>query len=1094
MINGFRHFYLLLIAILLPLASLGGTPRTTGEYAVVLEDAPLAASIASTKELKTAAAADRRARIQRAQATVRKSLADRKVQETYSTDLLVNAIFVRATAEQAEQIAKTPGVRYVQYLPPVKPKLNRALDLMRVLQGWTLVGGEGNAGAGVKIGILDSGIDHTHPAFQDDSLQVPAGFPKGRPEDLPYTNRKIIVARSYVSLLPFAEVRAEDSRPDDKTPRDRKGHGTAVAMTAAGRRVSGTAATITGVAPKAFLGNYKIFGSPGVNDATRTSVIIRALQDAIADGMDIVTLSLGSPAEFGPLVRDRDCAATTSPGFDIPSDACDVRAYAVENAVRLGLTVVVPAGNDGVEFDIPAYNTINTPGTASSAITVGASTNAHVWYSTVRAESGSAPSNLREIDALFGNGPKPSPTLTAPLRDVTAFQDNGLACAPLGRDTLVGALALIQRGDCSYAEKVNNAQRAGAVGVVLFQPDGNNGLGYPEGLSGTGIPLVLVRNNDGVALKQFLAANPDPLVTLDIRLRERSEVSNTVAYFTSHGPSIGDVTRGEAPIKPELVAVGTDLYFAAQSLDPNGALYDPAGFTAGQGTSFAVPMVAGAAALVKQRFPSFTPAQVKSAVVTTATLDVDGPDGTARVVAVGNGKLNVQGALQVNTTVDPVTLSFGVVRASAPLPKTVSLVLTNVTNQPTTLDLAIARRETDSAAQLTVTPNRVQLNPGQRTTVTVRLAGNLPQPGQYEGALTIRGSGAGLRVPFLYLVGDGIPFDVLSMYGQDFVGIVSEQGWLLEAKVVDRYGVPVSNANANFTTVRGGGRVTSQLTETDVAGITFANVTLGPQLGEQQFALDIGRIRLDFFGRARLQPVIDTDGVVNAASGQPGRVAPGSYISIFGRGLAEATRIASTASLPFSLAGVSVSFDAPGISVPGRLHFVSEGQINVQVPWEFRGLNSVQMKVSIADGPNDQSAVYSVPLANQSPAFFEFDDAAGGRRLLAAVNLAGQVVTVANPIRRGDVVQLYANGLGPVDNDQQSGEPAPVSPLARTVNPPVVTIGNRPAEVLFCGLTPGNVGLYQINVRVPADAPSGLQPVALTISGSTARTATLPLN
>ncbi len=1093
MTHGIRQFYLFLIAILLPLAAFGGPPRTTGEYAVVLEDPPLAATISSTKELKTTSAVDRRARIQRAQAAVRKTLAERKVRETYSTDLLVNAIFVRATPTQAEEIAKTPGVRYVQFLPPVKPKLNRALDLMRVLEGWTLVGGEGNAGAGVRIGILDSGIDHTHPAFQDDSLQVPAGFPKGRPEDLPYTNRKIIVARSYVSLLPFAEVRAEDSRPDDKTPRDRKGHGTAVAMAAAGRRVSGPAATITGVAPKAFLGNYKIFGSPGVNDATRTSVIIRALQDAIADGMDIVTLSLGSPAEFGPLVRDPFCAGQ-SPGLEIPSDACDVRAYAVENAVRLGLTVVVAAGNDGIEFEIPAYNTINTPGTATSAITVGASSNAHVWFSTVRVESVSAPSNLREIDTLFGNGPKPTPTLTAPLRDVTALQDNGLACTPLGNGTLAGAIALIQRGDCSYAEKVNNAQRAGAVGVILYQPDGVNGLGFPQGLAGTGIPLVLIGNSDGVALKQFVAANPDPPVTLDIRLRERSEVANTVAYFTSHGPSIGDVTRGEAPIKPELVAVGTDLYMATQSLDPNGAQYDATGFTADQGTSFAAPMVAGAAALVKQRFPSFTPAQIKSAVVTTATLDVDGPDGTARVVAVGNGKLNVQGALQVSTVVDPVTLSFGVINSGSPLPKTLSLVLTNVTGQPTALDLAIVRRDADSAAQLTVTPSRVELTPGQRTTVTVRLAGSVPPPGQYEGALTIRGSGSDLRVPFLYLVGDGRPFDVLSMYGQDFVGIVSEQGWLLEAKVVDRYGVPVQNANANFTAVRGGGRVDSQLAQTDVAGITFANITLGPTLGEQQFALNIGSIRLDFFGRARLQPVIDTDGVVNAASGQVGRVAPGSYISIFGRGLAEATRIASTASLPLSLAGVSVSFDTPGISVPGRLHFVSEGQINVQVPWEFRGLNSVQMKVSIADGPNDQSALYSVGLANQSPAFFEFDDAAGGRRLLAAVNLAGQVVTVGNPIRRGDIVQLYANGLGPVDNEQQSGEPAPVSPLARTVNAPTVTIGNRPAEVFFCGLTPGSVGLYQINVRVPADAPSGLQPVGLTINGSAARAATLPLN
>mgnify|MGYP000844154666 CR=1 FL=1 len=103
---------------------------------------------------------------------------------------------------------------------------------------------------------------------------------------------------------------------------------------------------------------------------------------------------------------------------------------------------------------------------------------------------------------------------------------------------------------------------------------------------------------------------------------------------------------------------------------------------------------------------------------------------------------------------------------------------------------------------------------------------------------------------------------------QDMIGVGDSR---------DQYGVPVYNAAANFTVVRGGGRVDSQLPRTDVAGITFANITLGPQLGEQQFALNIANLSpLSFFGRARRQPAIDTDGVVNAATGLPGRVAPGS--------------------------------------------------------------------------------------------------------------------------------------------------------------------------------------------------------------------------
>src|SRR5262249_22298119 len=158
--------------------------------------------------------------------------------------------------------------------------------------------------------------------------------------------------------------------------------------------------------------------SPGVNDTTKTPVIIQALEDAINDGMDVVTLSIGSPASYGPLDRCRD-----RQGRD---QACDIRADAVENAVRAGLVVVVSAGNDG-DFGLrfPALNSIHTPGTAPSAITVGATTNAHVFFASVRT------SGLDRINALFGNGPRPDAAFTAPLRDVAALQDNGRACSPL---------------------------------------------------------------------------------------------------------------------------------------------------------------------------------------------------------------------------------------------------------------------------------------------------------------------------------------------------------------------------------------------------------------------------------------------------------------------------------------------------------------------------------------------------------------------------------------------------------------------------------------------------------------------------------------
>jgi len=99
----------------------------------------------------------------------------------------------------------------------------------------------------------------------------------------------------------------------------------------------------------------------------------------------------------------------------------------------------------------------------------------------------------------------------------------------------------------------------------------------------------------------------------------------------------------------------------------------------------------------------------------------------------------------------------------------------------------------------------------------------------------------------------------------------------------------------------------------------------------------------------------------------------------------------------------------------------------------------------------------------------------------------------ANPARRGRIVQLYANGLGPVDNTPPSGEPTPAQPLAVTRAQPEVLIAGRRAQVHFSGLAPFVVGLYQINVTVPADAPVGPQPVTVSVGGVTSKSVLLPL-
>ncbi|MBC8167275.1 MAG: S8 family serine peptidase, partial [Bryobacteraceae bacterium] len=255
---------------------------------------------------------------------------------------MMNAMFIKASATDAAQLATMPGVVRVLPVRKVKMFLDRAVTLTRVTDVWNQVGTD-NAGAGIKIAIIDTGIDVGHAGFQDSSLTIPVSFPRANNStDLAYTNSKVIVARSYVDML---------SSPDpDVSARDRVGHGTALAMIAAGVRNSGPLATIAGVAPKAWLGSYKVFGSPGVNDNAGDDAVMKAMDDAVADGMDVISMSLGS--DIAPRLAD------------------DPDVNAVERATRAGVIVIVSAGNNG-----PGSGTIASPATAPSAIATGASTN-----------------------------------------------------------------------------------------------------------------------------------------------------------------------------------------------------------------------------------------------------------------------------------------------------------------------------------------------------------------------------------------------------------------------------------------------------------------------------------------------------------------------------------------------------------------------------------------------------------------------------------------------------------------------------------------------------------------------------------------------
>jgi uncharacterized protein (TIGR03437 family) len=1052
--------------ILLAFTAFGQTPSRLVDYALVLEDPPVARKAQSRIALQGAESQAHLQKIRKAQSGVLAELARRKVRVVSTQQTLVNAVFVSATRETALELRKIPGVVYVQYLPPVKRDLNTAVNLVNASTAYASVGGASNAGAGIKIGIIDTGIDQTHPGFQDSSLTPPSGFPKG---DANFTNKKVIVARSYVSLVSagFTTNPVETSRPDDNSPRDRVGHGTGIAMIAAGVQNTGPAGTIQGIAPKAFLGNYKIFGSPGVNDFTNFAAINQALLDALTDRMDIVTLSVseGDRAFYGPV--DVDPLACGGP--------CDVRAQAVESAVKLGMVVVTSAGNGGGPIGLlpTTLGNITTPGTAPSGITVGASTNGHLVYQSVHVNGSGAPPGLQNIRALFGDGSRIGAPLTAPVRDASTLQNDGLACSALPAGSLNGAIALIQRGNCFLYAKINNAQSAGAVGVILYQSSGRDDiLNVLVGVQNTGIPAVIIGNADGNALKSLLVSNPSSTATLDPALTTVNSTANTVAPFSSRGPAIGlfapnpaDVARA---IKPELVAPGDSIYTATQKFDPNGDVYNVSGYTAVSGTSYAVPIVAGAVALVKQKNSALTPAQLKSAVVNTATQDVTDGGDTARVNAVGAGKLSIGDAVNVAATLEPATLAFGQLTTTT-VSASLTLNITNVSNSGATFNFAVRPRDTESNASVQISQTSLTLPPNQHNSVTVTLRGTLPKPGNYEGFIEVTGAGPTLHVPYQYLVSDLVPANVFPI--QDFFGYPNSNGWGIALRLSDQYGIPLVGRPANFAVKQGKATIAGGDIQTFNYGIAGVQINLGSDTGDQVFTGTAGGLSFEFDEFSRQLPTIPANGVVNAATFQVGQgMAAGSYISIFGTLLSDANAIVTTPSLPVSLALVSISFDGGGLSLPGHIHFVSPGQINVQIPWEFQGQSSVQMKVTYGDFL--WSDIYTVPLGTYSPGVFAITDASGA------------VISQSNPAKRGQTIIVYANGLGPVDRPVVSGDPTPATlPLTNTLVPPSINIGGRTATAAFSGLTPGSVGLYQLNVVVPADAQTGAQQMKISIGG-----------
>jgi subtilisin family serine protease len=542
-----------------------------------------------------------------------------------------NAFSAAMTVQEARKLATLDGVISVTPVEVHTLQMDRSPQLIGATSIWE---GDWNPwapasdllrarGEGMVIGVIDSGINVDHRVFSDDPDQGathdysnPYGRFLGECDQAAITcNNKL------VGVYDFTTEGTLGRDPDGD------GHGTHVASIAAGNAWTGITLSnlsgsfsMTGVAPHAHIISYKVCYDKHPTDSDLDGrcdgdAIRRAFEQAVLDDVDVVNYSIGGDA-FDPW------RASSIPRL-------------VLNFWSANIPFVTSAGNSG-----PEAGTVGQPANAPWAIAVGNST--HDRRITNSIDVGTR----TRIAARPGTGPRLSGDITALARRVDAVSPgNLLACDPLPSDSLQGEIAVIERGDCLFADKLRHAAEAGAVAVIMVnhQPGEAITMG---GLEDSTIPAVMIARDIGQsvlrdlqsgALSATLRANTEVVISADLQ--------DSLASSSSRGPT----ATPRDIIKPNLVAPGSAIFAAFVPNDDSREFLT--------GTSMSSPQVAGAIALLRQIHPSWGIDALMSAVVTTADHDrilVEGRSATPDEQ--GGGRLRVDRAARAGLYL-PVTVA-----------------------------------------------------------------------------------------------------------------------------------------------------------------------------------------------------------------------------------------------------------------------------------------------------------------------------------------------------------------------------------------------------------------------------------------------------
>lgn len=563
----------------------------------------------------------------------------------------LNGFSVKGKQSALERLVEKKAVSAVS---PVNTYYVHANDNIELIGGITARGfydrnNRRLTGKGVKVGVIDTGIDYNHPDLR----------------------------RSYGG--------GRDLVDNDKDPMETKAAGGQ--STLHGTHVAGIIAAngkIKGVAPEATIIAYRALGPGG---SGTTEQVIAAIDQAIKDKVDVLNLSLGNNVN----------------GPDLPI------SLALNKAVDKGITAVTSSGNSG-----PNLWTVGSPGTASKAISVGAST------PTMKVPFLEAGGKRIRLDLLQGS------------KEWNFDRSYELVYGGLGRkEELIaasGKIVLVERGELTFTDKAVNALEAGAEGVIIFNNTKGRFFGNLD--SGVPIPIAALSKEEGEELKKVLVK--ERLFGRTYIMKEK----DILADFSSRGP-----VTSTWEIKPDIVAPGVAI---------NSTI--PGGYLPLQGTSMAAPHVAGACAIIKQAHPDWGPEKIKAALMNTAKPLVNHESKLYRTFEQGAGRIQLEKALQTETLVMPASLQFGKFQIADRLHEHKAYVtVENISEKKQSYSFSIPYKEQGINWEM---PLSFQLKPGEKKKLEIKMSADptLLKKKIYDGAIVLAAGAKEIRIPYLYVL------------------------------------------------------------------------------------------------------------------------------------------------------------------------------------------------------------------------------------------------------------------------------------------------------------------------------------------------------